>query len=270
LHEETGEWYPSNSDRGSPYSKSIGEGIMRRIGFTPYKHVDMDPQTVGSNFEDYVREYTRNGLDLLHKDSSWDWVFDHESGNSISNFYQYTHLKYVSETLGGDVKLQMAFGDDDDYIVKPDVVIGRKPKQQNSKEDKIEGKVEGIYDIAQRTPNRSSNNEGVLLLHASISCKWTLRSDRAQNARTEALNIIRNRKGRTPHVVAVTAEPQPSRISSIAMGTGDIDCTYHIALPELSEAVSEVGSQYQQDDLQLLLEGGRLRDISDLIFDLAV
>lgn len=31
--------------------------------------------------------------------------------------------------------------------------------------------------------------------HASISAKFTMRSDRAQNSRTEALNLIRNRKG---------------------------------------------------------------------------
>ena len=70
------------------------------------------------------------------------------------------------------------------------------------------------------------------MLHASISCKWTIRSDRSQNSRTEALNLIRNRKGRVPHIAVVLFEPLPSRIASIAMGTGDIDCTYHGALYE--------------------------------------
>ena len=79
------------------------------------------------------------------------------------------------------------------------------------------------------------------ILHAVISCKWTLRTDRAQNARSEALNLIRNRKGRLPHVAVVTAEPTPARISSLALGTGDLDCVYHFALPELVAAVHADG-----------------------------
>lgn len=70
-----------------------------------------------------------------------------------------------------------------------------------------------------------------------------MRSDRAQNSRTEALNLIRNRKGHLPHIVVVTAEPMPNRLASLALGTGDIDCVYHFALYELIRAVKEVGSE---------------------------
>jgi len=97
-----------------------------------------------------------------------------------------------------------------------------------------------------------------------------MRSDRAQNIRTEALNLIRNRKGNTPHIVAVTAEPLPTRIASLALGTGDLDCVYHFALPELREAVEEVGGEDQLEMLIGMIDGRRLRDISDLPFDLAV
>jgi len=38
-------------------------------------------------------------------------------------------------------------------------------------------------------------------------------------------------------VGVVTGEPTPVRISSLALGTGDIDCVYHFALPELLAAV---------------------------------
>lgn len=97
-----------------------------------------------------------------------------------------------------------------------------------------------------------------------------MRSDRAQNARSEALNVIRNRKGRTPHITVVTAEPSPSRLASLALGTGDIDMLYHIALPELQKAVAEVGNDEAITMLNILIEGKRLRDISDLPLDLAV
>jgi hypothetical protein len=97
-----------------------------------------------------------------------------------------------------------------------------------------------------------------------------MRSDRSQNTRTEALNIIRNRKGRTPVIVAVTAEPMPTRIASLALGTGDIDCVYHFALPELIQSIKEIDNEDQLDILMTMVEGDRLRDLSDLPFDLVI
>lgn len=97
-----------------------------------------------------------------------------------------------------------------------------------------------------------------------------MRSDRAQNTRTEALNLIRNRKGSTPHIAAVTMEPLPSRLASIALGTGDIDCTYHAALEELTDSVNDSGAEDAAEMLRILVEGRRLRDITDLPFDLAI
>ncbi len=82
--------------------------------------------------------------------------------------------------------------------------------------------------------------------------------------------MIRNRKGPLPHIVAVTAEPLPTRIAPLALGTGDLDCVYHFALLELQQAVVDVDNQDQLDMLETLVAGRRLRDISDLPFDLAV
>ena len=95
-----------------------------------------------------------------------------------------------------------------------------------------------------------------------------MRSDRAQNSRSEALSLIRNRKGRTPHIVAVTAEPTPSRIASLALGTGDLDMIYHFALDELITAVEAGRNDEGKAQLETLLNGDRLRDISDLPLDL--
>lgn len=95
-----------------------------------------------------------------------------------------------------------------------------------------------------------------------------MRSDRAQNSRTEALNLIRNRKGRLPHIVVVTAEPTGSRLASLALGTGDIDCVYHIALPEVLDAAKEIDATDTVDMLELLIDGKRLKDITDLPLDL--
>ena len=98
-----------------------------------------------------------------------------------------------------------------------------------------------------------------------------MRSDRAQNSRTEALNLIRNRKGRLPHIVVVTGEPLPSRLASLALGTGDIDCVYHFALYELIDAVKDYSKHGREDIFEMLnnlIDGKRLKDISDLPLDL--
>jgi len=84
----------------------------------------------------------------------------------------------------------------------PDVVVFRRPLDDdvinaNQREPMVDDQ------FARLTSLRLKNNAHPIL-HASISCKWTLRSDRAQNARTEALNLVRNRKGKLPHIVVVT------------------------------------------------------------------
>ena len=59
-------------------------------------------------------------------------------------------------------------------------------------------------------------------------------------------------------------------VASLALGTGDLDCVYHIALPELREVCETSGDmQDQAEMLNMMVDGYRLRDISDLPFDIA-
>ena len=71
-------------------------------------------------------------------------------------------------------------------------------------------------------------------------------------------------------MLAVTAEPLPTRIAALSLGTGDLDCVYHFALPELKKTIEKIDNQDQLDMLNTMIEGRRLRDISDLPFDLAI
>ena len=164
-------------------------------------------------------------------------------------FEQYSHLLALKQAASKSVELAAALGND--YTITPDIVIVRNPEP-----DAVINSSQILVDqtVVQRASLRASNG-GKPLLHASISCKWTLRSDRAQNARSEALNLIRNRKGRLPHIVVVTGEPSPSRLASIAIGTGDLDCVYHFALPELLQAVTECGSDEAKDLMSTMTEG---------------
>ncbi len=186
-----------------------------------------------------------------------DWEFS--LGGSIGDYQQYQHLDAIKRAIDDNSQLRVVFGD---YIVKPDIVVCRHPVDDAT----IDASTSQLGDdaVAALTPFRKANSQD-RLLHASVSCKWTIRSDRSQNARTEGLNLVRNRKGATPHIVVVVGEPLPARIASIALGTGDIDCVYHFALPELLSSTEESDLEM----LTVLVEGQRLRDISDLPFDLA-
>lgn len=248
---------PNNADKVSPSSVRISKGILEKINI-PVGSQAIPAQTVGRRFEETTKDFLEKAFSLLHHLRPGEWRFS--VGGSISDFEQYRHLHDIKKAIEENRQLKVAFGD---YIIKPDIVVCRVPLDDEEINER-----ELLLDhepIAICTPLRRKNSESNLL-HASISCKWTIRSDRSQNARTEGLNLIRNRKGGTPRIVVVVSEPLPARIASLAFGTGDIDCVYHFALQELKQSAPESDLEM----LNTLIEGGRLRDISDLPFDLAI
>ncbi|MYD26390.1 MAG: restriction endonuclease [Gemmatimonadetes bacterium] len=249
---------PNNADSASATSVRISNGIIDRIGFDVSSE-GLAGQTAGSRFESLTRDFLREAFKLLQHIRPGDWVF--ALGGNIRDYEQYSHLSEIRNAVRQNKELRIVFGD---YIVTPDITVCRKPV--SDEEINRFGDVLSDDEIALYTPLRYLNSQ-VEILHASVSCKWTIRSDRSQNARTEGLNLIRNRKGKTPHIVVVTGEPLPARIASLAFGTGDIDCVYHFALRELIDSATE--SESDTDLLNTLVAGRRLRDISDLPFDLA-
>jgi NgoMIV restriction enzyme len=184
---------------------------------------------------------------------------------ALADFEQYSHLTAIAAATKTNRQLAAAIGSD--YIITPDIIISRAPE-----EDKVINRSQVLVDeTCVKMAALRKANKCLPILHASISCKWTIRSDRAQNARSEALNLIGNRKGHLPHVVVITGEPLPSRIASLALGTGNIDCVYHFALQELIATVEDLKDEEgTKDTLRTMVEGKRLKDIADLPLDLAV
>jgi hypothetical protein len=242
--------YPNFADKGNKSSREIALGIVQRLGCVA-NYESLSGQATGNLFEAITKDFLESAFGLLHHLRPGRWHYSIET--PISDFDQYEHLGELERIVEQVSTLASSLGTD--YIIKPE-------------EKRV---VDAAKIFAGLTPLREVNAEHHrLILHASISCKWTLRSDRSQNARAEALNLIRNRKGNLPHISAVTAEPLPTRVASLALGTGDLDCVYHFALPELTEAIREIDNKDQMDMLSTLVEGRRLRDISDLPFDLAI
>ena len=258
------EGIPNCADKSNKASAFIARRMWElataHLTCAPQKRTSK-PQQVGKAFEEATRTYLQEAFTLLSHLRPGPWVFYLNA--HIQDFAQYQHLADLTAALHQHPQLRAALGD---YLIAPDIVVARLPvadEEINRHTLLVAGQ-----NLAFLTPLRETNNK-VPLLHASISCKWTIRSDRSQNVRTEGLNLIRNRKGHTPHIVAVTAEPHPGRLASLALGTGDLDCVYHVALPELREAVHDYGEATAIDLLETMISGQRLRDISDLPFDLA-
>lgn len=259
-----GKGIPGNADSSSKSSIEIAKGIVDETGIDSrlVSGSRLAGQKAGAMFEDVCCSFIRKSFLKLSHLRPGDWVI--AKGSNIALYDQYSHLDELEEIARTNSNLRAALGSD--YVIKPDVVVYRNPEPDNAINSTSE-----IVDqrSARKTSLRLVNNE-LPILHASVSCKWTIRSDRAQNARSEGLNLVKNRKGRLPHVAVVTAEPTPGRIASIALGTGEIDCVYHFALDEL---VATLCAQKRDESIELvetMISGKRLKDISDLPLDLAI
>lgn len=257
----------SNADSSNAPSKAIAKIIAECLGATVGGK--LKGQTAGTLFEQITMQFISETFPKLQQLRPGSWtVLNLGNQNAIKtwDFAQYEHLAYLSQIVSENKKLSTTLGND--YMVAPDVVVYRALYED---EELNHGSLIVTDDICKMADLRKKNG-GKPILHASISAKWTMRSDRAQNSRTEALNLIRNRKGHLPHIVVVTGEPLPSRLASLALGTGDLDCVYHFALYELMDAVKEYGTQGREDiieTLENLVDGKRLKDISDLPLDLS-
>ena len=261
----------SNADTSSRGSKAISRKIVDILVEEQHHAVStvdkISGQTLGKQFETLTMEFLRETFPHLQNLRPGNWTILQLGNNNklkTSDFAQYEHLAYLNALTAQNAQLAAALGND--YLVAPDVVVYR-----DLYEDNEINATQCIVDSETcKTADIRKSNGGKPILHASVSAKYTMRSDRAQNSRTEALNLIRNRKGHLPHIVVVTAEPMPNRLASLALGTGDIDCVYHFALYELIRAVKEVGSEDAVETLETLVKGKRLKDISDLPLDLSV
>jgi hypothetical protein len=185
---------------------------------------------MGRQLEEGVRDFLQGQLPIL--DPHRLWLVERKG--LISDFEQYRHLARLQTLIKDDKTNTLSTEIGRDYLIKPDVVVSIP------------------------TPS------GARFLHAAIPCKWTIRSDRVQNIRHEGVILTRHRRGRQPHIVTVTPEPLPTRLASIARGTGEVDAVYHVMLDELLAATAAVGTRDQRTVLDELVGQGRVRSFDDL------
>ena len=147
---------------------------MERLG----SHADgvrLAGQMAGSKFEEICKEYLKAAFPRLASLRPGQWEISKGVGgrSSIAQYDQYEHLAALDAISAANPELAAALGSD--YLIKPDVVVIRLPEEDSAiNADGL------LVDKAQAnlTPLRRVNSERPIL-HASVSCKWTLRSDRA-------------------------------------------------------------------------------------------
>lgn len=257
----------SNADGAQQTSRQIALGIASELNAIRGGG-KLPGQQVGKQFEMAVNDFLESTFPQFSTIRPGVWKIQNVGGSRaeyhLSKFEPYSHLATLATAIEESPTLASVLGNN--YQISPDVFVVRVPVPDDviNRDRCLVDDISGLSSIVRE------HNQPRSIVHAVVSCKWTLRTDRAQNARAEALNIIRNRKGRTPHIVVVTGEPSPSRLASLALGTGDIDMVYHFALPELVRAVSSSCNDEAISMLSNLVDGNRLRDIADLPLDLCV
>ncbi|HEY2304501.1 MAG TPA: NgoMIV family type II restriction endonuclease [Streptosporangiaceae bacterium] len=204
---------PNAADVDSAESMRIAAGALDALGVSR-DVTSAVPKDPGGPLEQAVCDHLREVLPGYR--TGRDWLIGRSK--LITGFDQYAHLKEVDALVRASPQLRISLGVD--YLIKPDVTVGLAGVRTGS---------------------------GLPPLHAAISCKWTIRSDRVQNIRHECLLMIRHRRGRQPHLVTVTAEPLPSRLASIARGTGEVDAVYHIAYDAMDASIAEHANAEQRD-----------------------
>ncbi len=218
---------PNQADIDNRESLQLGAAMLEALCAHTGAELPSPHPSPGGLLEEAVRGDLAQELEI--RDNSRQWTA--RRGALITDYSQYVHLLHLNQLVVDNPTLSVTIGQD--YLIKPDVVIG----------------LDGVPTV-----------NGLPLLHAAVSCKWTIRSDRVQNIRHENNQMVRHRRGRTPHLVAVTAEPLPSRLAAIARGTGEVDAVYHIAFDELQAAVQASNNIGQQAAWAEITGQGRLLD----------
>ena len=144
---------PNAADVDSAESMRIAAGALDALGVSR-DVTSAVPKDPGGPLERAVCDHLRNVLPGYL--TGRDWLIGRSK--LITGFDQYAHLKEVDALVRASPQLRISLGMD--YLIKPDVTVGLAGVRTGS---------------------------GLPPLHAAISCKWTIRSDRVQNIRHECL-----------------------------------------------------------------------------------
>lgn len=243
---------PNISDSANAPSVAISREMFHLAGIT--RGTLASPTR---SFEDDVARSLRTGVRRLARASPQARALTFRTEAPVSRYAQYEHLSRLQRLIEADPSDLLGVEIGRDYEISADIVVERAPAARTPLARTI------VKDLLATWPDEALGSPPILTapdlsLHAVVSLKWTIRSDRVQNVRHEAVTMIRHRRGRLPHIAVVTLEPLPGRLAAIARGTGEVDAVYHLMFDELWQAVRDSGTKYQVDTLRELVAQRRV------------
>ena len=120
---------PSNADKDNALSVKIASGIARLIE-AESKGARLAGQEAGSKFEEICLAFIKNTFLSLKHLRPGKWKVSRVPGRSrlaLAVFDQYSHLTAIAEAAKNNRQLAAAIGSD--YLITPDIVISRDPKE---------------------------------------------------------------------------------------------------------------------------------------------
>ena len=119
---------PSNADKDSVLSVEVAKGIAASLK-AQTAFARGAGQTSGTSFESACADFIRSTfLHLQHlRPGNWD-VYQLKGGKggaAVSQYTQYEHLSHIAAKAAADLQLAASLGND--YTIKPDVVVVRRP-----------------------------------------------------------------------------------------------------------------------------------------------
>lgn len=264
--------HPNASDKNDKGSIRIGEALFDVMGVP---RTQPGPGDAGKALEEAVKLHLRTlRPDLLI-----------ERGQSALSFEQYAHLsvfptfrKEHRPAEGLLAKVVQAIGCVPDQKTQAklkkslDAALANLRRQDELVVELLAQMPEESLLKVDVTVGESRGQALVPLLQVALSSKWSLRTDRAQDCVSQGSKLVALRRGRMPHFAVVTMEPRPAMLKILGDGSGSVDCIYHVNLPALKEAMTDLQSQQRNPEtwspgrtFRRLLRQNRLRDYDDLV-----
>lgn len=269
---------PNTSDSSDKASVALGNALFDVLGVDPARRGD---EPTGSPFAVKVAEH----LTAQVAGSPGTVVVAPE--RPLNVFQQYRHVGALADVEPGtstayDRAWQSLTRELRKRVVTPPAAVRRMDELITGVEAALE------LDVARRRRALTEVGAESLLkvdvtiadpqadrlpeLVVGLSLKWSLRTDRAQDCRSQGAKVSALRRGRMPHFAAVTMEPRPYMLNLLGGGSGDIDCVYHLDLPALTAAIDAVygartdkNSQRTRATFERLVEQRRVRDYDELV-----
>ncbi|MFF5550062.1 NgoMIV family type II restriction endonuclease [Streptomyces olivaceoviridis] len=278
---------PNTSDAGTEGSVKLGKLFFEAMGIPTDAAVpeEREGQTVGN----LMASLLSADLESVLKKKAPHLIVEPEK--SFPEFEQFTHLgavrelrsdlaKEVAQAVNELEKYSARAGLDEEVLSKVGVHLNKIREQIELTDQRRrellnlvgeESLLKLDVTVSRELPDSAGEATHHRHLVAGFSLKWTLRTDRAQDCRSQGAKMAALRRGRMPHFAAVTMEPRPSMLALLGRGSGDVDCVYHLHLPALSDAIDEYcsGTKHKatlamRDNFRRLLDQRRVRDYSEL------